>query len=185
MKTWISIRYAKQVIGGVLAVFALIAAVILYFYFRGPIGGTSPYTEVNDFFEQELISFTIEQEAYPTDVEVVQVMLRNDTSNTVVAPSLRQKDNWLLEVWVDGAWHSMRLSPLTRADSVDWDFPAEEYSPNSGPSGIVNWNGGEQRFLCSIAKYYQTPLEPGWYRIVFPNMEHRDTATLAVEFEVK
>ena len=177
-------RYSKQVLGGILAVFAIMAAAGLYFRFRGPVGGVSPYEMVNDLFEQELISFTIEHDTYPADVEVVQVTLRNDAEDTVVGPALYCLDEWLLEKQVDGVWHRMRLSPLTTEKYVKWDFPPEEYGPNSGPSGIVNWNGGEQRYLCSIVKYYKTPLEAGTYRIVFPQMEHRNTAALAVEFEV-
>ena len=175
-------KYSKQVIGGLIAFFLLIAAGLLYYRFRSPIGGVSPYKTVNDFFEQELISFTIEQEIYPTDVRVVQVTLRNNTSDTVVAPAPGCRNEWLLETRVDGAWHSMRLSPDCAADSVEWEFPAEEYGPNSGPSGIVSWNGGEQTYLCNIAQYYGTPQEPGLYRIVFPEMEHRDAAAMAVEF---
>ena len=92
---------------------------------------------------------------------------------------------WIgVEVQVDGVWRSLRLSPLTAEDHVKWDFPPEEYGPNSGPSGIVKWGGGEQRYLCRIAAYYQTPLEPGRYRIVFPQMEHQNVAALAAEFEV-
>ncbi len=178
-------RYSKQVTGGILAVFVAFAAVMLYFRFRGPVGGVSPYTEVNDFFEQDYISFTIEQDIYPMDAEVIQVTLRNDTNNTVVAPAPGCRNEWLLETRVDGAWHSMRLSPDCAEDRVEWDFPLDEYGPDSGPSGIVNWNGGEQRYLCDIAKYYGTPQEPGLYRIVFPEMEHRDAAALAVEFYIE
>lgn len=165
-----------------MTVFAVFAAVMLYFQFRGPVGGVSPYTEVNDFFEQDRILFTIEHEVYPTDAELIQVTLRNDTDNTVVAPVPGCLNEWLLETRVDGAWHSMRLSRDCSEKYVRWEFPPEEYGPNSGPSGVVSWNGGEQRYFCNIAKYYGTPQEPGLYRIVFPEMEHRDEAALAVEF---
>jgi hypothetical protein len=178
-------KYSKQVIGGILVCFLLIAAVGLYFWFRGPIGRETLYTEVNDFFDHDLISFTIEQEIYPIDVEVIQVTIRNDTEDTVVAPALYCPDEWLLETRVDGAWHSMRLRPDISEKHLKWEFPAEEYGANSGPSGIVDWNGGEQRYLCNIARYYRIPLEPGLYRIVFPNMEHRNVAALAVEFRVE
>ena len=94
-------------------------------------------------------------------------------------------NEWLLETRVDGAWHSMRLKPDTSEKNLKWEFPAEEYGPNSGPSGIVNWNGVEQRYLCNVARYYRTPLEPGLYRIVFPDMEHRNVAALAVEFYIE
>ena len=178
-------KYSKQVIGGLLVLFVAIAAAFLYFQFRGPVVGVSPYENVNDFFEQEKILFTIESDAYPADVEVIQVTLRNDTDNTVVAPSLRQADEWLLETKIDGVWRSMRLDPKAAKEKVRWDFPAEECGANSRPSGIVNWNGGEQRYLCRIAEYYRTPLGSGTYRILFPEMEHRDTTALAVEFEVR
>lgn len=177
-------KYSKQVIGGLIAAFVVIAAGLLCYRFRSPVGGVSPYETVNDFFEQERIAFTIEHDTYPADVEVIQVTLRNDTDNTVVGPSLYCPNEWLLEIWQDGTWHSLRLDPECGEKTVKWDFPPEEYGPNSGPSGIVNWNGGEQKYLCDIARYYKTPLEIGTYRIVFPEMEHRDTAALAVEFEV-
>ena len=177
-------RYSKQVFAAILLIFAVMAAWALYFRFRSPVGGVSPYETVNDLFGQELISFTIEHDTYPADVEIIQLTIRNDADDTVVSPALYCPDEWLLEAQVDGVWHSMRLSPLTAEKYVEWEFPPEEYGPNSGPSGIVNWNGGEQRYLCNIAKYYQTPLQAGTYRIVFPKMEHRNTAALAVEFEV-
>ena len=178
-------KYSKQVLGGFLALFVLSAIVVLYIRFRSPIGGESPYTEVNDFFEQEKISFTVTEKVHSTDVMVVEVVLRNDTEDTVVAPAPGCRNEWLLETRVDGAWHSMRLSPACTEDRVKWEFPPEEYGPNSGPSGIVNWNGGEQRYLCNIAKYYGTPQEQGLYRIVFPEMEHQDEAVLAVEFYIE
>jgi len=179
------IRYSKQVLGGLLVVLLLVAAGELYLRFRSPVGGVSPYETVNDLFEQELISFTVEHDTYPADVEVVQATIRNDAEDTVVGPALYCPDEWLLEKQVDGVWHSMHRSHLTARQYVKWDFPPEEYGPNSGPSGIVNWNGGEQRYLCGIAKYYKTPLGAGTYRIVFPQMEHRNVAALAAEFEVK
>ncbi len=177
-------RYSKQVFGGLLAVLLVAAAGMLYVRFRGPVGGVSPYGTVNDLFDQESISFTIEHDTYPADVETVQVTIRNDAEDTVVGPAPYCPDEWLLEKQVDGVWHRMRLSPLTAKQHVKWEFPPEEYGPNSGPSGIVNWNGGEQRYLCGIAKYYKTPLEAGTYRIVFPQMEHVNTGALAAEFEV-
>lgn len=175
-------KYSKQVIGGLIACFVLLVAIPFSFRFRGPIDGVSPYTEVNDFFEQEKISFAVVKEVYSADAAVVEVVLRNDTSNTVVAPAPGCLNEWLLETRVDGAWHSMRLSPDCTEKYVRWEYPQEEYGPNSGPSGVVGWNGGEQRYLCNIEKYYGTPQEPGLYRIVFPEMEHRDEAALAAEF---
>lgn len=182
MGTGIFTKYSKQVIGGLVACFLLLAVIPFYFRFRDPIAGVSPYTEVNNFFEQEKISFSVSKKVYSTTVAAVEVILRNDTEDTVVAPAPGCRNEWLLETRVDGAWHSMRLSPDCTEDRVKWEFPAEEYGPNSGPSGVVNWNGREQRYLCNIAKYYGTPQEAGLYRIVFPEMEHRDEAALAVEF---
>lgn len=178
-------RHSKLVFGSILAIVVLITAVQLYFQFRSPVGGVSPYETVNDLFEQDLISFTIERDAYPTDVEVIQVTLRNDADDIIVDPAPYCLNEWLLEKQVGGIWHSMRLSPQTAERYVNWEFPTEEYGPNSGPSGVVMWGGGEQRYLCSLAKYYQTPLEAGTYRIVFPKMEHRNVAALAAEFEVR
>lgn len=178
-------KYSRQVICGIIAFFLLLAAVPLYVWLRDPVGGVSPYMEVNDFFEQEKISFTVTEQIHSTDVTVVEVVLRNDTETTVVAPAPGCRNEWLLETRVDGAWHTMRLSPDCTEKNVKWEFPPEEYGHNSGPSGIVDWNGGEQRYLCNLAKYYGTPQEPGLYRIVFPEMEHRDEAALAVEFYIE
>ena len=178
-------RYSKQVFGTAVALLAIAVAIILYVHLRGPVGGVSPYEEVNDLYEQERISFTVEHETYPADVEVIQVTIRNDAEDTVVAPSLYQKDEWLLEMLAGGVWHTMRISPNVVKQIIKWKFPAEEYGPNSSPSGIVKWNGGEQRYLCNITEYYKSPLEAGTYRIVFPEMEHVNTSALAVEFEVR
>ena len=177
-------KYSKQVLGGALALLVLLAAAGLYVRFRSPVGGVSPYETVNDLYGQERISFTVHRDVYSTDVETVQLTIRNDAEDTVVGPAPYCPDEWLLEVQVDGVWRSMHLSPLTAEKHVKWAFPPEEYGPNSGPSGVVKWGGGEQRYLCHIAAYYQTPLEPGLYRIVFPQMEHRNVAALAAEFEV-
>ena len=175
-------RYSKQVLGGLLAFFAVIAAVFLYIRFRDPVGAVSPYTEVNGFFEQALISVSAERDVYSVDTDVIRVTIRNDTDNTVVAPAPGCRNEWILETRVDGEWHSMRLDPNCAEKTVKWEFPEEEYGPNSGPSCIVDWSGGEQTYLCNIAKYYGVPQEPGLYRIVFPEMEHRDASALAVEF---
>ena len=184
MGAGIFIRYSKQVMGGALALLALLAAAGLYIHFRSPVGGVSPYETVNNLYGQERISLTAQQDVYPADVETVQLMIRNDAEDTVVGPAPYCPDEWLLETRVDGVWHSVRRSPFTVEKHVKWEFPPEEYGPNSGPSGVVKWGGGEQRYLCRIAAYYQTPLQPGRYRIVFPQMEHQNVAALAVEFEV-
>lgn len=77
-------RHSKLVFGSILAIFALITAVQLYYQFRSPVGGVSPYETVNDLFEQDLLSFTIERDTYPTDVKVIQITLRNDADDIVV-----------------------------------------------------------------------------------------------------
>lgn len=175
-------RYSKQVLGTAVVLLLIFAETVLYFQFRSPVGDVSPYETVNDFFEQEKIHFTIQQPVYSADVEMIRVTLRNDTEDTVVAPNPGQQTEWLLEIYSNGAWHTMRT---IKQDPIRWEFPEEEYGPNSGPSGVVTWNGGEQTYLCNLARYYKLPLEAGRYRIVFPEMEHRDIANLAVEFEVE
>ena len=45
-------RYSKQVLGGLLAVFAIIAAVLLYFRLRSPVCGVSPYEYINAWGEE-------------------------------------------------------------------------------------------------------------------------------------
>ena len=41
-------KYSRQVLGGLLALFALVAAVLLYLRFRSPVGGESPYDDIFD-----------------------------------------------------------------------------------------------------------------------------------------
>ena len=69
-------KYSKQVIGGLVAFFLLLAAIPCYYWFRDPIGGVSPYTEVNDFFEQEKISFAVAEKVHSTDVKTQQKLLQ-------------------------------------------------------------------------------------------------------------
>ena len=41
-------RYSKQVLGSLLTLFVLVAAVLLYLRFRSPVGGESPYDDIFD-----------------------------------------------------------------------------------------------------------------------------------------
>ena len=133
MGAGIFIRYSKQVMGGALALLALLAAAGLYIHFRSPVGGVSPYETVNNLYGQEWISLTAQQDVYPADVETVQLTIRNDAEDTVVGPAPYCPDDWLLEIRVDGVWHSVRRGPFTAEEHVKWEFPPEEYGPNSGP----------------------------------------------------
>lgn len=167
-------RYAKQVIGGILALFAVIAAVLLYYQFRSPVGGVSPYEAVNDLYEWEYMTFAAEQEIYPPDVETIRLYFRNDAPDGVVCLSATGYSfAYELEVWKDGSWHQMR----PHGECPRWE----------GKTDIVNWNGGEAELSCDVAQDYPAPLRPGHYRIVLPECEHlhsRVTA-LAAEFEVE
>jgi len=181
MKTWISIRYAKQVIGGVLAVFALIAAVILYFYFRGPVGSRSPYETVNDLYEWEYMTVEIQQDAYPWDTEKVRIDFRNDAPDGVLVLAWHSSSQWVLEKQVDGKWRSMRAT----LDRRGFNYPQEDIVMGVGPSDVIKWGGGELAVICDLATCYPWPLESGRYRIVIPECEHMDdVADLAVEFEI-
>ena len=176
-------RHAKKLIGGILLVFLAFGLWVLYGYLRSPVGGPSPYEQVNGLIGQEQISFTLDRDSYSGDVEAVEAVIRNGAADTVVAPA-RAFGQWCLEKQVDGVWRSMRLKPDIAADYPAWEFPPEEYGPHSTPSGVVMWNGGEQRYLCRVSAYYRLPLEEGEYRIVFPDMEHENVSALAAEFEV-
>ena len=79
------------------------------------------------------------------------------------------------------AGHSLR----TLRKALQWSWPPEDCGPDSRPSGIVTWGGGEQTYLCGVAAYYKTPLAAGRYRVVFPNMTHMNVRSdLTMEFEV-
>lgn len=165
-------KYSKQVICGLLVLLGCIAALALYDQFRGPVGGVSPYETVNDLYEQQLLSITLDQAGYPRDVECIGLTLRNDAPDYILIQAEPHTDNWVLERKVEGTWRSLRTK---NGQTVRW----------SGYSGGVAWNGGEETYLCNISAYYETPLEAGTYRIVLPNMEHMTTGHLAVEFTVE
>ncbi len=172
-------RYSKQVLGGILAVFAVIAAALLYFRFRGPVGGVSPYETVNDLYEWEYMTFTAEQDEYPTNVDTILLYFRNDAPDGVVWLSSGASFAYELEFLKDGVWHSMR-SIVERprwSDNDTGDPPGTD---------IVKWDGGELTLYCKIAQDYPTPLRPGRYRVVIPECAHisRTGSALAAEFEV-
>ena len=170
--------------GLLLALCALAVCVLtagLYFTTRGQTAGPTPYETVNQLWEQEKLSFSAERSVYPASVDTVALTLHNGGSDYVVAPEGAHLTDWVLEVEQDDGWHTLR----TIKKHPKWSFPAEDYGLHSGPSGVVAWDGGEQTFLCEIAFYYKTPLMAGRYRIVFPDMAHRNTGHLAAEFEVR
>ena len=177
-------RYSKQVLGGFLAFFVLVAAVLLYLRFRSPVAGESPY---ESFAQGEAgIEIVADEVMYTGQTAPVQVTVRNTSESGWLEPGPYRPLEWVLEVQVNGSWHSMR----TTEKHIRWGWLPEDGTPNSSPSGIVK-NGEEQTFLCSVGDYYRLPLEPGAYRIVFPDMTkvrpdggvYREIA-LAVEFEV-
>ena len=171
-------RYSKQVIGGLIAFFMLLAAVPCYFWFRDPIARESPYQEQSflenfadrERWEYERISFAAAQEVYTTDSVAVEVILRNSTEHVELAPAVYLPDEWVLETRVDGAWHSVHTRPDTRTKNPDWEVPDEENELETHPAAVLR-PGEDRVYLCSIERYYRTPLEPGLYRIVFPNFE--------------
>lgn len=178
-------KYSRQVIGGLLLFFALVAAVLLYLRVRSPIGGESPYEPVFDH-EEHGIEIVADEVMYTGQTAPVQVTVRNTSESGWLEPGPYRPLEWVLEVQVNGTWHSMRMLEKR----IRWDWLPEEKSSNSSPSGIVK-NGEEQLFLCCISDYYRLPLEPGLYRIVFPDMSkvrpdggvYREIA-LAAQFEV-
>ena len=166
-------KYSKQVIGGMLALLALMAAVLLYYRFRSPVGGESPYGAVNQMFECEYMTFAAEQETYPADVENIRLMFRNDAPDGVVVLSAAGTHfGYELEILQDGRWHQMR----PRSKVCRWE----------GNTDIVNWNGGEVTLTCPVGKDYPSPLQSGRYRIILPQCEHLHSRIipLAAEFEV-
>lgn len=167
-------KYSKQVIGGILAAFLLFGAVVLYYRFRSPVGGRSPYETVNDMYEWEYMTFTAEQERYSPDVEKIRLTFRNDAPDGVVVLSAAGSSHfgYELEFLKNGSWHQMR----SHSKVCRWE----------GKTDIVNWNGGEVMLTCPVGKDYPSPLPVGQYRIVLPECEHlkRSHSALAVEFEV-
>ena len=168
-------RYAKQAIGGILAVFLLVAAAALYVQLRSPVGGLSPYETVNDLTDWERMTFTAARETWPTDTAAVELTFRNDATNGVVCLSADGIHfGYVLEVWQEDGWHSLRTS---RSEEPRWD----------GNTDIVDWNGGEVTLSCPIGRDYPSPLTPGRYRVVLPKCTHlNDLAkALTAEFEVQ
>lgn len=165
-------KYSKQVIGGLVLVMVCVAALAAWYQLRGNVGGISPYETVNNLYEQEQLSITLDKAVYPPDVGEIALTLRNDASDYILIQDEPHTDNWVLERKVNGAWHSLRTK---NGKTVRW----------FGYNGGVDWNGGEETYLCDISDYYQIPLEAGTYRIVLPNMMHMTTGHLAVDFTVE
>lgn len=176
----ILVRYSRQVLGGLLAVFA-VAAALLSAWFRSPIGGVSPYETVNDLYEWEDMTFAAEQERYPADVETIRLYFRNDAPDGVVCLSTRTVFAYELEFLKDGVWHSVRA----KVEQPRWWSGSD--TGGSPGTDVVQWGGGEMALSSGIARDYPVPLSAGRYRIVIPDCEHMQPALadLAVEFEVR
>lgn len=177
-------KYSKQVIGGILAIFVLFAAVALWYRFRSPIGKVSPYESINSWGDEQ-VEIVVDEVFYAQQTGPLHVTICNRSDRGLVVPDNYRPKEWMLEIQVNGRWHSMR----TAEKNIRWDFPSEDKTPNSGPSGIVKC-GEEQTFLCYLSDYYRLPLKPALYRVVFPDMlkEAGGTGTyktaVAAEFEV-
>lgn len=173
-------RHSRQMLGGVLAICAMIAAALLYSRFCGPIGGPSLHETVNDLYEWEYMAFAAEQERYPADVETVRLYFRNDAPDGVVCLSTGTSFAYELEFLKDGVWHSMRAK-VERPRW--WSGSGTEGTPGTD---VVQWNGGEMTLCCGIARDYPTPVPAGRYRIIIPDCEHMQPTlvNLAAEFEV-
>lgn len=180
VRTDIRTGHSRLVLGILAAALAVTAAALLYFRFRGPVGGVSPYETVNDLYEWEYMTFAAEQEEYPADTEVIRLYFKNDAPDGVVCLSTRTFFTYELELLKDGAWHSMRA----KAERPRWSDNDTGGVPGTD---VVKWNGGELTQYCGIARDYPTPLRPGRYRVVIPDCTHisRAESALAVEFEVK
>lgn len=171
-------RYSRQMLGSILAIGAIVAAVLLCSRFCGPVGGPSPHETVNDLYEWEYMTFAAEQELYPADVETIRLYFRNDAPDGVVCLSTGTFFAYELEFLKDGVWHSMRA----KVERPRW------WSGNGAPgTDVVQWDGGEMTLCCGIARDYPTPVPAGRYRIIIPDCEHMQPAPvdLAAEFEVR
>lgn len=168
-------HYAKQAIGGIIAVFLLVAGLALYVQFRSPVAGLSPYETVNDLPEWDRMTFSATQETWPTDTAAVELTFRNDATDGVVCLSHNGVHfGYALEIWQADGWHTLRTN---RSGEPRW----------SGATDIVDWNGGEVVLSCPVGKDYPSPLEPGQYRVVLPSCTHLNSASKALtsEFEVQ
>jgi hypothetical protein len=174
----------KKVLGGCLALLMAFLAVVLYYEFRSPVGRASTYEYVNAWGD-EAIEVVADEVVYCHQTAPLQITIRNQSENGWIVPGDYRPKEWVLEIFVDGQWYSVR----TTEKHIRWDYPSEDKTPYSGPSGIVK-DGEEQTFCCYIVDYYKLPLKPGLYRVVFPDMEkHTEFSgtyrtAIAAEFEV-
>ena len=174
-------RNRARVLLGIIAVLLFASgATALYFRFRNPVGGASPYRTVNG---HHFITFAPEQAAYPADTRIFRLTISNRAGEDLI-PEEDRRDEWVLEVKQGGVWHTLRAD----GHGVCWDFDPEEYGQEAygagvRPSGAVE-RGRSLTYLCPVWAYYALPLEPGSYRIVFPGMRLSSTRDLAAEFEV-
>ena len=169
----------KNAVIGIILCAVAGAGIALYFLTRGTVAGKSPYTAVNCLEKQSAITFTCERAVYAPDTDTIRLIIHNDAYEWLV-PETSREDEWVLEKKVDGVWHTMR----TLARDVCWDFPPQSYQNGVRPAGIVE-SGSSLTYLCNLWLYYSLPLDPGFYRIVFPRMRLTDTQDLAAEFEVQ
>ena len=184
MGTGIFTTHWKKVLGGCLALLMAFLAVVLYYEFRSPVGRASTYEYVNAWGD-EAIEVVADEVVYCHQTAPLQITIRNQSENGWIVPGDYRPKEWVLEIFVYGQWYSVR----TTEKHIRWDYPSEDKTPYSGPSGIVK-DGEEQTFCCDIVDSYKLPLKPGLYRVVFPDMEkHTEFSgtyrtAIAAEFEV-
>ena len=151
-------RYSKQVIGALLTLLVLFAAVALVYRLRGPVGGKSPYETVNDLYEWEYMTFESLQGTYPANTEYVELYFRNDAPDGVVILSAGGSPSfgYELEVWSNGNWHQMRSSNKI----CRWEGRTGESRFWPAPwGGIIPllWQRGAIALCCRTASMYSEP----------------------------
>ena len=113
-------RNRARVLLGIIAVLLFASgATALYFRFRNPVGGASPYRTVNG---HHFITFAPEQAAYPADTRIFRLTISNRAGEDLI-PEEDRRDEWVLEVKQGGVWHTLRAD----GHGVCWDFDPEEY----------------------------------------------------------
>ena len=78
-------------------VMVCVAALAAWYQLRGNVGGISPYETVNNLYEQERLSITLDKAVYPPDVGEIALTLRNDASDYILIQDEPHTDNWVLE----------------------------------------------------------------------------------------